>query len=154
MDRKVLILVIGLILLLPACQSNLVQPEDYSFDFVGGIEAYAPMISSVPGLPIKATCQLYKNGLELEVHYFCTQGSFLRWDNGPIEDLEDSAYLDFDNHTIYWSPFVDHVEGLDNDQPIEVHVDVLDRSNGMLVESSMHLIYFKDGHYSFDHLPE
>lgn len=154
MRMRLFTVILCLLFVLVACDDNLVKPEDYTFEVSGGIERYALTMSSVPGLPIDATSQLLNEELELEVHYFCTQGTFLSWEGGPVEDLEDSVYHDFENHTIYWSPLEDNQGGLNYDGPVEVHIDVLDKSNGMLVESSMHFIYLENGYYAFDVIPE
>jgi len=152
--KKVIVTMIAcLLLILSGCNDNLVRPEDYGFE-VSGSERYALTMSKVPGLPIEASCQLFNEELELEVHYFCTEGTFLTWEGGLVENLEDSTYSDFINHTLYWSPLEDKQDGVNDNGPIEVHIDVLDKRNGMLVESSMHLIYFEEGYYSFDFLPE
>lgn len=153
MRVRILTIIMCLMFGLVACDDKLVKPGDYTFTVEGGIERYALTMSSVPGLPIDASCELKNEDLEFEVHYFCTEGTFLSWESGPVEHLEDSTYFDFINHTIYWSPLKHDGEGFEYDGPIEVHIDVLDKSNGMLVESSMHLIYLEGGYYSFDVLP-
>lgn len=83
------------------------QNYDYSLDNV--IEKYIPTMSSVPGLPLKITCE--SENLNVEMNIEVSSGNLLFWENN-IDNLGSNYRTSFSSKTIYFTP----LNGKNNDE--------------------------------------
>ncbi|MDM8533956.1 hypothetical protein QUF55_04535 [Clostridiaceae bacterium HSG29] len=97
-NRIILTLIILNVITLIIIRVNF-QNYDYSLDNV--IERYIPTMSSVPGLPLKITCE--NENLNLEMKIEASSGNLLFWKT-DIENLGSNFKTSFANKTIYFTP--------------------------------------------------
>ncbi len=145
---KKLIWFIVILLILSGCMSagNDITNEDYSLMIEMPVKEYSPIMSSVPGMPFEIRTNLMRDDIELELHFFCSSGTFLNWE-GQITDEGDAIYKDFTNQTIYWAP---RIEDVLVEEDVEIHIDLLRVSDGTYVESRVIVIKYEDGFYIVD----
>ncbi|MBN2260622.1 MAG: hypothetical protein JW702_08750 [Clostridiales bacterium] len=120
--------------------------EKIELAIVSPLEKYAPMMSSVPGMPLKIESNINGYG-KYKYSISASGGIFLDWnsDNGKITILNKKMLMNMEDNMIYWTPMDGNSV---SEKDVVLKIDLIDIETDEILTSSEYLLFENDGWYS------